>query len=468
MNAKQQRTIESLQWGVNNGAFTADEANGILKLAQLAGYFRSPDADEPSSHVRDKGGTMSKTKTKTADALKGSKAGALFNGARVKDASERLSAKKYAVKGKDGNPLVYGGKAVETASERDNAVVGVWWKRLMQKSGVPVVFTEFERALLAETIQKGRWCGEVGSTYYGGGDAADYVPNATVKALLDDTTSGGLYLAPVEFDANVIVYPLLSGELFPLVDVVPVTGRRIQGATISNVSMSWGAAAGTAIQPFNTSALVNELSTPVYPLSGAIEISNELMNDSPVNVGAVVTALYGERVRTELDRVIVNGNGYNEPLGITNTSGLVAVSSDNGTAGPPTVSDYEGMIFSVPKQYRQKEWNPAFVSNDTSYRRARGIQVGPGDERRVFGMNHQSYELLDYPFKIQNDLSNSKVLFGCWRRYRAYQRLGSEVVVERGGRQLALANTTLVVVRSRFGGRPIDANAFALMTDAQG
>ena len=468
INTKHKRTVQALQWGIDGGAITVQEANSIIKLAELAGYFRSPDADEPSSHVRVKGNPMGKLKKKTADALKGTKAADLFNGARVKDPSERLSAKKYSVKGKDGNPLLYGGKAVETASEKDNAVVGCWFKRLMQKSGVPVVFTEFERSLLAETVQKGKWCGEVGGVYYGGGDASDFVPNATVKALLDDTVSGGLFLAPVEFDSNVVTFPLLHGEIFPLVDVVPVTGRRIQGATVGNVSMTWGTAAGSAITPFNTSALVAELATPVYPLSGAIEISNELMNDSPVNIGATVTMLYAERQKAELDRVIIAGNGTNEPLGITNTSGLVSVSADNGNAGPPTVSDYEGLIFSVAKQYRAKEWMPAFVANDTSYRRARGIQVGAADERRVFGMDHQSYQLLDYPFRISNDVANSRILFGCWKRYRMYQRLGSEVTVTREGRQLALTNQTLVVVRSRFGGRPVDANAFALCSDAQG
>ena len=85
----------------------------------------------------------------------------------------------------------------------------------------------------------------------------------------------------------------------------------------------------------------------------------------------------------------------------------------------------------------------------------------------MFGMDEQSYTLLDYKYAVQNDVPNSKILFGCWKRYRAYQRLGSEVVVTREGRALALSNTTLVVVRSRFGGQPIDANAFALMSDAQ-
>ena len=470
----EQKWIRTLATAVKGRAIRPKQARAAVALLKWAGHISAPDAVAAFKMFRNGTKQVSdetKTTTKTpASVGANTKAAKVLGGARVKDASERLCSKKFAVKGRDGNALMWGAKAVETPSERDNAVVGVWWKHLMRKQGVPnVTLTEFERALLNETIQKGRWVGDVpGRGYYGGGaDPSDFVPNMQVKSLLDDTVSGGLFLAPVEFDSAVITYPLLHGEIFPLVDVVPVTGRRIQGATVGNVSMSWGTAAGTAVQPYNTASLVGELSTPVYPLTGAIEISNELMNDSPVNIGATVTQLYAERQKAELDRVIIAGNGYTEPTGIANTSGLVTVNSDNGTGGPPTVSDYEGLIFSVAKQYRAKEWNPAFMANDTTYRRARAIPVGPGDERRVFGMDHQSYQLLDYPYRISNDVPNTRILFGCWKRYRMYQRLGSEVTVTREGRALTLSNTTLVAVRSRFGGRVVDANAFALMTDAQ-
>jgi HK97 family phage major capsid protein len=415
-----------------------------------------------------KGKSDVKTKPKPGqNSDPGSKSSKLWQAARVKDAGERLSTKTFTLKNRDGNPIQWGGKTLETTSEFAAGVTGVWFKKLLQRSGVPVVLTDFEKCLLAEHIEKGRWVGDAAGVYYGGGSATDYVPNATVKSLLDDTISGGLFLAPVEFDSNIITLPLLSGELFPLVDVVPVTGRRIMSATVQNLSLAWGVAGGTPIQPFNTSGLVSEFSTPVFPLSGAIEIGNDLMSDSPVQIGNTAIGLYGERLKTELDRVIVVGDGVTQPLGLLNSVGLTNVTTDAGAGGPPTVSDYESLLFAVPKQYREKSWNPVFVANDASYRRARGIPVGPGDERRVFGMTHNDYTLLDHPYKIQNDLPNSRILFGCMSRYRMYQRLGSEVVVERGGRQLALTNTTLIVIRSRFGGQPVDGQSFAATADAQ-
>ena len=467
--SRTKRTLTAIQWGVDQGALTKQQARAAVVLGVMSGAIRTPDA-VASQIVRGlkKEVVMAKLKAKTPASLKGTAAGKLFNGVSVKDATSRLCEKKYPIT-KNGQALKWAGRPCETASEKDNAIIGVWFKRLMQKSGVPgIVMTEFEKSVLAEQVTKGRWVGDVNGRYYGGADPSDFAPVHEVKALLDDTASGGIFLTPYEYDSNVVTLPLLSGQVFPMVDLVPVTARRIEGAKMQNMTLQWGNAAGTQITPFNTAALVSELATPVYPVAGAIELSNEMLADSPVNVGAKVTELFSERLKSELDRVVVSGNGYNEPLGILNTTGLVTVPSDFGASGPPTVSDYEALTFAVQKQYRESGWNPAFVSNDTTYRRARGIQVGSGDERRVFGTNdQQEYKLLGYDAKIQNDVTNSKIIFGCWKRYRMFQRLGSEVTVEQGGRTLRLANTSLVVIRSRFGGQPIDGNAFALMNDAQ-
>ncbi|QDU24037.1 phage major capsid protein [Urbifossiella limnaea] len=403
-----------------------------------------------------------------------SKAAKLAGAARVKDAGARLSQKRYDVKRPDGNPLMFGCSPVERPSEYDNALIGVYFKSQLRRQGVAVELSDWERALLAESVTKDKWVGSLpNGDYYGGGSPGDYVPAHRVKALLDDTISGGIYLNPVVLDTAVITRPLLSGQLFPFIDVKPITGRRVQVPVMENLSVSWGTGPGTAVAPFNTASLVSPLDTAVQNVQGFIELSNDLLADSPVNIGTAVVELFGERLKSELDRVIAVGNGYNEPLGITLASGVAAVNSDNGTGGPVTVSDAESLIFSIPVQYRQQDWGPCFIGSDVAYSRFRGLPVGPGDERRVFGQgmmgtdDTQRYQLFEYKFRVANDLPNTRLAFGCLKRYRMYQRLGMEIVRESGGRTLALSNTSLVGIRARFGGRPIDTNAFAVMTDLQ-
>lgn len=51
-----------------------------------------------------------------------------------------------------------------------------------------------------------------------------------VKAVLDDSSLGGLEIAPVVIDQNIVTFPLLSGQLYPFVDVVHIPrGRRCRG-----------------------------------------------------------------------------------------------------------------------------------------------------------------------------------------------------------------------------------------------
>src|SRR5262249_29351600 len=149
--------------------------------------------------------------------------------------------------------------------------------------------------------------------------------------------------------------------------------------------------------------------------------------DSAPSLGQALTTAVGERVRHELDRVAALGNGTTEPQGFFNASGIGNVNSANGATGPPLVSDYESLWHGVAKQYRQRNLQVCYVANDLSYQRARSIQVGAADQRRVFGMDEQGYMLLEFPYRIVPDLPNTKIGFACLKKMRLWQRAGMEI-----------------------------------------
>jgi HK97 family phage major capsid protein len=169
-----------------------------------------------------------------------------------------------------------------------------------------------------------------------------------------------------------------------------------------------------------------------------------------------------------LDRVVAVGNGYDEPQGFFSATAATLLNSTFGAAGPPTVSDAEALMFGLAKQFRN-EGNKflAYVSNDYTYRKLRSVPVGPGDQRRVFGMDHAEYKLNGFDHKIQNNIPEGYAAFINLRKYVMYRRLGMQVRVETGGRQLALSNTRLIVVRMRYGGQLSIGGAAALMKDLQ-
>lgn len=390
---------------------------------------------------------------------------------RVKEPSEAYDETRYDVKhAKTGQPVydpVYGRECV-SMSEGSKARAGVLLKHLANRAGVTSnPLSEHEKALLAEITEKQAWCGRIGEEWY------DHIGNDhRIKALLDDNTSGGLEITPIEFDADLITFPLLTGELFPLVDLKPVPrGRRIEGGSISTPTIAWGGGDNTEISLFNTDSLVAAIDTTIFAVDAAIEVGRDFLSDSPAAVGETLVNLLGERLRNELDDVIANGNGTTQPEGIFVKSGISTVSSDNGNPGPPTLDDYETLMFTVGKQYRSAANRCVFISNDTTYQRRTGIKVDAAtpstDQRPVFGMTHNDYSTLGWPHKVQNDITNPRIAFGAMNRYRMYRRLGLTVEWHTQGSTLARKNLALLIVRARFGGKVMDANAFAKITDAQ-
>ncbi|MGE3314000.1 MAG: phage major capsid protein [Planctomycetaceae bacterium] len=381
---------------------------------------------------------------------------------RIKRPSERYSTTKSVGRhARTGQPVRYQGRDVELLSQMETAKAGAFFKYLGSRSGINVNLTEHERSLLEEMIQKDSWCGKVGTEWQTG------IQGDRVKALLNDATSGGREIAPEWFDDALVSYPLLHSEILPEVDLRDVPrSNSVEGAAVGNPSVTWGTAEGTAISLFNTNNLVSELNTAIHPVAVAIEVGNDFLSDAAVNVGDMLLTNIGQRMLQELDRVIVAGNGTSEPQGIVNASGIVDITAENPTTGPLTYDDALNLSFGIAKQYRAPGYRPGFIMTDTTYKRFLAIATGvTGDKRPLFGMNVKSYELVEYPVRIeQTGLDNNQILFGALKKYRLYRRHGVESRFTSEGQTLTLKNTSLLYVRGRFGGRVMDANAFA-MTD---
>lgn len=357
------------------------------------------------------------------------------------------------------------GREVELPSELEFAKAGALFKLFAKKQGLPCELTDHERELV-EASFRDPWCGMIGSQWKTG------IDGLRVKTLLTDATSGGTYVVPEWFDEDVITTPLLSGELAPMITWKDVPrGTAVEGASIGNPTVSWGTAEGSQISLFDTDSLIGEVNTTIYPVAGSVEVGRDHLADSPVDVGRTLMENLGRSMAAEIDKVIAGGSGTSRPTGIQNAAGISSVTPSGGAGADQTVADYEGLIFAVGKQYRTGAGaRCAFLANDTTYSRARGIAVGATDQRRVFGMEtstHASYTILGYPFKIQNDLTNPYIFFGDMSKYRMYRRKGMEVRWVTEGKELARKNLALLLVRSRMGGRVVDSNAFAKITNGK-
>lgn len=364
--------------------------------------------------------------------------------------------------------------AIDMPTRRSKALAGAWFKHMVNRAargkGVQPVFkmTELDRQLVEYAVHECSFYGPVGEDGYEY-EGTKLFTDLHRKTLLDDSTSGGLEAVPIEFDAAFILTPLLTGELFPLVTVTQVTRRRIEATKIGNPTLGWGTAEGTAIGLFDTDSLVSAFDNTIYPVSGAMEIGRDMLADSPLDIGGIVVQRYGQAFLKEMDTVIAEGNGTNQPTGIMTTSGYTSVTPSGGAGAAQTVGDYEALYFNIAKEYRTEPGARfIYLSTDTSYKRARGIPVdSSNDQRRVFGMDQTDYMLFGHPYRVCSSLDNAQIAGVCINRFRLYRRAGLEVRIVTEDASLARANTQLIVVRARFGGAMEQAGAMVAITTGQ-
>lgn len=389
---------------------------------------------------------------------------------RVHKASEKWSKeKKTALHVKSGQPVFMMGRPVEHPSELEYAKAGVWFRK--QASAVPVLrqgmrpFADYEKSLLEEMYAEDTFC------YYKN-DAHDFpeeVSGLQTKALIDESGgSGGQGLVPIWFDDMIITFPLLYSEVLPYVEIREVPrGSRMVGASLGNPTLSWGTAEGTAFTLFVTTGIAAEIDTTIYPAVIGFEMGIDFLSDAPNDIGKMVQELIGKSALKEWDKVIAGGNGTTQPQGFSNATSFTTVHSVAGSGGVLQVDDAERLIFGLAKQYRVRQFNPRFLMNDTMYQRFRQIPVSASDQRRVFGMDHQSYQLLEYPVSIQNDIANGTIMFPAMMKYRLYRRRGFDMRMVTEGLTLAKTNTVALIGRARFGGKVMDGAGLVKMTDGQ-
>lgn len=353
------------------------------------------------------------------------------------------------------------GHTIDNPSERDKAVAGAYAQFMTASASRKsrslgwMALPQHSKELLMHAMEHMKWGGATD-----GGDTADIKGRKLTpheqKALIDDSTSGGLEAAPIVFDDQVISAPLLNGELYPLVNTIPLDrGRRVEGVATGTVTGSWGGVDDTDIALFSTTSFVTAFDTTIFRWEGAIRVGLDFLSDTPIDFGQYLTAQYGERLLEDLDDVIATGSGSTQPEGISVKAGTTSVSF----GGTTSIGNYESLRFGVPKnEHRQNLMNSiVFCGSETSYQRAMAIPVGASDARRLSNVismpNYDGYTWMGRPYKINESLGNTKIFYAVLARYRMYRRRGMTMRTSTEGDTLIRKNEMLLVATARYGGQ---------------
>ena len=391
---------------------------------------------------------------------------------RVKQASEWYSDTKSActwLKGREEGKPAYlwengAPRYIDNPSQLQLAKAGAWLKMQIREQ-IPelrgrIKLTEHDKQLIRETVSRDRFVGPIGQKDHFIGSRklseADQM-ELNLKAVLDESgASRGDQAVPEFFDDAIIRTPLLHGELFPHIEVIPVQrGSSADGFTISTPTFV-STASGSTITPFSTTSFVTAFDTTFYPASCGFEMGLDFESDAVPAFAQSVIDQIGEEAKRWLDEQIAVGDGTTEPQGIFTASGTSVSPDSSHTFSSFTYADIVTLAFGINKAHRNAFGGNAtrFVMNDSQYKELMQIATGvTGDTRPVFGMMWKEYMLGDYPVSVQNDVSDGNLALCNLRGYRMYRRQGLQFVQDETGRTSRLANTRLLLGRMRWGGK---------------
>ncbi len=405
---------------------------------------------------------------------------------RVKEAAEMYDHKNktaliFPEATKTGRPHPMAGKQVmdysergrmlDTTTERDKAIIGAYAKfmimvskrhsRTMGFQALP----QHDKELILYAMEHEKWGGfsGIGDSNYANICDRKLTP-LEQKALIEDAVggSGGVEAVPIVFDSDIIQVPLLNGELFPMVKVVPIDrGTQIEGVSIGTVTGTWGGIDDSAIALFNTVNYVAAFNTTIHRWEGAIRIGLDFLSDTPIDFGQIITQQYGERLLEDLDNAIATGAGGVDPLGVMNTVGTTVVPFGGAT----TLGNYELLRFAVPKNEHGAgvKASAIFCGTEQSYQRAHSFPVGNTDARRIGGQNYDSYSWMERPYKINESMANNQIFYCIMGRYRMYRRRGLVIRSSTEGDTLMRRNSQLIIAMARYGGQ-LERGAVAAIT----
>jgi HK97 family phage major capsid protein len=101
--------------------------------------------------------------------------------------------------------------------------------------------------------------------------------------------------------------------------------------------------------PAGSQPSFGQLRVPVHTAMGKTQASNNLLEDSALNIEQLLATLFAESLAEEEDRVILAGTGNGEPEGILTNAEVEVI--DTETAGQVKPDDFIELTYSLKDKY---------------------------------------------------------------------------------------------------------------------
>ena len=295
-----------------------------------------------------------------------------------------------------------------------------------------------------------------------------FFKNATpdeMKAMQEDTDAEGGYFVPEEFINQVIHDPgLPSGALRSACTTIRVSSK--DGYIPTFASATWGAIAEEGAFSDQTPT-VGQVAFSTEKSGGLVKVTRELLDDSAVNLPALLSQIFQEASGRFEDVGILNGNNTANYGGIIQNSSVADYVLANATS--ITFADLVGVYYTLEAQHRE---NASYVTTSTVMKAINSIQSTGNGITGVGNITDSPSSFILGKPAILNDVAGNGMgsglsassdvgIFGDFKQYYLFDRIGFSI---RRNDSLYMGNDQVGFFATRRGDGQVGlAGAFKIM-----
>jgi len=153
-----------------------------------------------------------------------------------------------------------------------------------------------------------------------------------------DDAQGG-YAVPSEFRDTILKNALESAIVKPRATVIPMATSSVKIPYVNETSQASNVYGGVAIyrgteggQITASNPTFGQVELSLHKVTGLVYVSSELLEDSPVSMEPLLTAMFAEAISFQEDDDYINGTGAGMPLGILGAPCTITVDAEGGQA----------------------------------------------------------------------------------------------------------------------------------------
>jgi HK97 family phage major capsid protein len=286
-----------------------------------------------------------------------------------------------------------------------------------------------------------------------------------IKAMQEDTDAEGGFFVPEQFINQTIHDPGVPGSVTrPIATVLRVSSK--DGYVPTMGSATWAAIAEEASFSDSTPT-VAQVAFSVEKSGGLVKVTRELLDDSAINLPALLTTIFSEAAGRFEDAGVLNGNNTAQYDGIL---GSAAADYVMASATAISAADLLGIYYTLGSQFRgNASWvMPSLISKAIS-----GIAATAAGVHAINSLTEApAANLLGRPVVHADDTSNNGLstalaanneiaIFGDFSQYYIFDRVGFTI---RRNDSLYMGNDQVGFFATRRGdGQVALATAFKIL-----